>query len=62
MTEPSTAEGGLGDRAERVVDAVRAHAAAIESAERGQLRVSWSDGEIRVVLETHFAKEPRQRQ
>jgi hypothetical protein len=57
------ADGAGNDRIQRIIDAVRAHAGPIEATEMGILRVSWSgDGGLKLVLESHFPKEPRRGQ
>lgn len=57
MTTPAAVNNSR-DRVERIQAAIKAHAGPIEMADRGALRISWSDGDVRVVLETHFGKEP----
>jgi hypothetical protein len=46
------------DRVDRIKAALEAHAVAIASAQQGVVRVSWSNGSMRVVVEIHYAAEP----
>lgn len=55
---PPPEHGEVG-RVSRIVDAVRAHARAIEEGPRGTVRVSWSNGDVTCVVEVHYAKEPK---
>lgn len=47
------------DRVARVVAAVLAHEQAIRAAPQGQVRVSWNDGSVKVVVEAHYGPEPK---
>lgn len=51
----------LNGRLVRIVNAVIAHGGAVNVATRGNIRVSWSDGETKAVVETHFAAESEPR-
>ncbi len=50
-------EHELHGRLVRVVNSVITHGEAVNAAERGSIRVNWSDGKTRAVLETHYDEE-----